>query len=208
MFPIMVDLTDEKIVVVGGGEVALHKINNLLRFGLHVHVVSPAIHPEIERLASEGFVTVLQKLVEEEDYHDAFLVMTVTDSKAVNDEIARRAKAAGKLVVHAEQPDLGNSTIPASLQRGRLVVSVSTGGASPTLAKQIRNQLEEQYDESYEDYLDFLYEVRQVIKKVEPDRAVRRHLLKIAADPIFYKDIERREAFLHEIRPFAHVTTP
>ena len=206
MFPIMVNLADEKIVIIGGGEVALHKIRNLLRFGLHVHVVSPTIHPEIESLASEGLVTVLQKPVEEKDYDDAFLVITVTNSREVNDEVAGKAKAAGKLVVHAEQPDLGNSTIPASLQRGRLVLSVSTGGASPTLAKQIRNDLEEQYGESYEDYIDFLYEVRQVIKKVEPDRAVRRHLLKIAADPIFYKDIERREAFLREIRPFAHVT--
>ncbi|MEK4029715.1 MULTISPECIES: NAD(P)-binding protein [Bacillaceae] len=205
MFPIMVDLADEKIVVVGGGEVALHKIKNLLRFGLHVHVVSPSIHPEIEKLAEEGLVTTLQKLAEEEDYDDAFLVIAVTNSKEVNDRVARKAKAAGKLVVHAEQPDLGNSTIPASLQRGRLVLSVSTGGASPTLAKQIRNQLEETYDESYEDYLDFLYEVRQIVKKVEPDRKVRRHLLKIAADPIFYKDIKRRETFLHEIRPFAHV---
>lgn len=195
MFPIMVDLADEKIVVVGGGEVALHKIKNLLRFGLHVHVVSPSIHPEIEKLAEEGLVTTLQKLAEEEDYDDAFLVIAVTNSKEVNDRVARKAKAAGKLVVHAEQPDLGNSTIPASLQRGRLVLSVSTGGASPTLAKQIRNQLEETYDESYEDYLDFLYEVRQIVKKVEPDRKVRRHLLKIAADPIFIKILKEEKRF-------------
>ncbi|MFK2826751.1 NAD(P)-binding protein [Bacillus sp. B190/17] len=206
MFPIMVDLSNEKIVVVGGGEIALHKIKNILRFGLHVHVVSPAIHPEIEKLADQGLVTIKQKYVEEEDYDDAFLVITVTNSSEVNNEVARKAKAVGKLVIHTEQPDLGNSTIPASLQRGRLILSVSTGGASPTLAKQIRNQLEEQYDESYEDYLDFLYEVRQVVKKIEPDRTVRRHLLKIAADPVFYKDRERREAFLQEIRPFVYIT--
>ncbi|KZR60609.1 NAD(P)-dependent oxidoreductase [Pseudobacillus badius] len=208
MFPIMVHLAGEKVVMVGGGEVALHKIENLRRFGLHVHVVSPVIHPGIEKLSDEGVVTVIQKPVEEKDYKDAFLVMAVTDSKKVNDEVAKQAKAAGKLVVHAAQPDLGNSTIPASLQRGRLVLSVSTGGASPTLAKQIRNELAEVYDESYEDYIDFLYEVRQIVRKVEPDRTVRRHLLKIAADPIFYKDIERREGFLREIRPFAQATQP
>ncbi|KAB7706187.1 NAD(P)-binding protein [Bacillus aerolatus] len=205
MFPIMVDLSDEKVVVVGGGEIALHKIENLLRFGLRVHVVSPTVHSEIEKLAREGLITIRQKYVEEADYDDAFLVIAVTNSSEVNDDVARKAKAVGKLVVHTGQPELGNSTIPATLQRGRLVLSVSTGGASPTLAKQIRDQLEEQYDDSYENYIDFLYEVRQIVKRIEPDRTIRRHLLKIAADPVFYKNMERRERFLHEIQPFAHV---
>ncbi|KKB34727.1 NAD(P)-dependent oxidoreductase [Bacillus thermotolerans] len=192
--------------MIGGGQIALHKIQNLLRFRLNICVVSPVIHPDIEKLEKDGLVAVQLKEAEEADYQDAFLVIAVTNSPEVNDEVARKAKAMGKLVIHTGQQELGNCTIPATLQRGRFTISISTGGASPTLAKQLRDELEEQYDESYGEYIDFLYEVRQTVKKVESDRAVRRRLLKVATDPAFYKDEQKRMDFLHKLQSKAGAT--
>ncbi|MBM7649809.1 precorrin-2 dehydrogenase/sirohydrochlorin ferrochelatase [Bacillus ectoiniformans] len=196
----MVNLEHKKIVVVGAGTIAYHKIKNLLRYGLHIDVVSPEFHPAIEKLALEGLVTLHQKEVDANDYMDAFLIIAVTNSSIVNDQVARTAASLGKLVVHTGNPELGNCTIPASLVRGKLAISVSTGGASPTLAKNIRNELEEQFDESYEDYLDFLYEVRQYLKSHEPERAVRLKWLKKAADPLYLHHAEERQHLLNQVK--------
>ncbi len=195
MFPIMIDLADEKVVIAGGGAIAFHKIENLLRFGLHVHVVSPEFHPSIEQLADEGNVTLHRKKVEWADLADAFLIMLVTDDKNANNKMAEQAKKHGKLVVHAEHNDLGNAQIPAVLIRGKLMISVSTSGASPTLSTRIRNQLENEFDERYEDYLDFLFEMRQFIKRHIDSRPERRKWLQKAADSVYLEHPEKRERY-------------
>ncbi|WP_408009304.1 bifunctional precorrin-2 dehydrogenase/sirohydrochlorin ferrochelatase [Pseudalkalibacillus sp. A8] len=202
MFPIMVDLQKYKVVVAGGGKAALQKIKSLLRFDIHVHVLSPEFHDGIRQLADQDKVTLHQKEVAYEDYQDAFLVVAVTNSTSVNEYISKTAK---HLVVNAEKPELGNSILPASVNRGKLVLSVSTGGASPMLAKQLRNQLEEQFDDSYEAYLDFLYESRMVVKDSGLQEEAKKKLLREAIQPVFLESIQQREKFLdklkREIRP-------
>ncbi|OLN22458.1 siroheme synthase [Domibacillus antri] len=199
MFPVMIDVTNQKIVIAGGGPIAFHKVENLLRFGICAHIISPDFHPEIEKLAAEQKVILHRKKVEWDDVKDAFLIMLVTDDSEANERIAGLAKEHGKLVVHAEQTHLGNAQIPAVLIRGKLMISVSTGGASPTLSKEIRDQLEDQFDERYEDYLDFLYDTRQYIKKYIDSRPERRKWLKKAANSLYLDHPEERERFTAEL---------
>lgn len=199
MFPIMVDLSGQKIVIAGGGAIALHKIENVLRFGLHAHVVSPEFHPLIEQLAGQGKVTLHRKKVEWEDLSEAFLIMLVTDDKESNNRMAKKAKACGKLVVHAEHNDLGNAQIPAVLMRGKLMISVSTSGASPTLSTRIRNRLEDEFDERYEEYLDFLHETRRYVKQHVHSRPERRKWLQKAADVFYLENPEERERYMADL---------
>ncbi|MFS0574603.1 NAD(P)-dependent oxidoreductase [Sporosarcina sp. 179-K 3D1 HS] len=199
MFPIMVDVSSEKVVIVGGGVIAYHKVENLLRFNITPHVVSPEFHPSFDKLVAEGKVVLHEKEAEWTDVEDAFLLMLVTNDEVVNDRFAAQAKAAGKLVVHASNPALGNAQIPAVALRGKLILSVSTSGASPTLAKQIRNDLAEAYDERYEAYLDFLYEIRQFVKEHVEHRADRQKWLKKAVEPIYLDQPEERERFFQEL---------
>jgi precorrin-2 dehydrogenase/sirohydrochlorin ferrochelatase len=199
MFPIMIDLHDQKVIIAGGGSIAFHKIENLLRFGICAHIISPDFHPSIEQLATEEKVILHRKKVEWSDLKDAFLIMLVTDDTEANEQMARLAKEHGKLVVHAEHTDLGNAQIPAVLIRGKLMVSVSTGGASPTLSKNIRDHLEDQFDERYEEYLDFLYDTRQYIKKHIDSRPERRAWLKKAADARYLDYPEERERYTAEL---------
>ncbi|WP_046173359.1 precorrin-2 dehydrogenase/sirohydrochlorin ferrochelatase family protein [Domibacillus indicus] len=199
MFPIMIDLRGQKVVIAGGGPVALHKIENLLRFGIKPHVVSPECHPSIERLAAAEKVVIHRKKVEWCDLENAFLIMLVTDDREANARMAELAVQHGKLVVHAEHNDLGNAQIPAVLIRGRLMISVSTGGASPTLSTQIRNRLEDEFDERYEDYLDFLFEARQYIKNNIDARPERRMWLKKAAESRYLDHPEEREQYMADL---------
>lgn len=195
----MIDLTNQKVVIAGGGSIALHKIENLLRFGICAHIVSPQFHPSIEQLASQKKVVLHRKKMEWNDLKDAFLIMLVTDDTEANEQMARLAKEHGKLVVHAEHNDLGNAQIPAVLIRGKLMISVSTGGASPTLSKNIRNHLEDQFDERYEEYLHFLYDTRQYIKTHINSRPERQRWLKKAANPYYLDHPQERERYIAEL---------
>lgn len=200
MFPIMLDdVQNAKFVVVGGGVIAYHKVQNLLRFGVTPTVVSPEFHPALRTLENESRVVLIEKKVEWPDVEDAFLTLLVTNDEELNDELAGQLKATGKLVVHASNPILGNAQIPAVAIRGKLVISVSTSGASPTLAKRIRDSIAEQYDETYEDYLDFLFDIRQYVKEHVADRADRRTWLKQATDPLYLHQPTERERFKQEL---------
>ncbi|PIC64537.1 siroheme synthase [Sporosarcina sp. P13] len=201
MFPIMLEnLKDSKVVVIGGGNVAYHKVLNLHRFGIHPIVISPVFHPCLLLLADEGSVQLIQKEADWNDVIDAFLTLLVTDNERVNDHLAGLLKAHGKLVVHASNPSLGTAQIPAVATRGKLIISVSTSGASPSLAMKIRTEIAETYDERYEDYLDFLADVRLYVKQQVTDRTKRRSWLKEAIEPIYLNNHEERQTFLNELQ--------
>ena len=201
MFPIMLENMDRSnIFLVGGGHVAYHKVLNLHRFGIHPTIISPEFHPSFADLEQKGKVTLITKEAEWEDVANAFLTLLVTDNEAVNDHLAKQLKDAGKLVVHASNPSLGTAQIPAVTTRGKLIISVSTSGSSPSLAKKIRDEIAETYDERYEEYLDFLATVRHYVKQHVADRAERRAWLKEAIEPIYLHNTEERQTFLNELQ--------
>lgn len=189
----------QKAVIIGGGQVAYHKALNLLRFSISPVIVSPAFHPSFAALADEGKVQLINKKAQWDDVKDAFLTILVTDDEAVNDELAKQLTAFGKLVVHASNPALGNAQIPAVLTRGKLVISISTSGASPSLAKKIRDDLAGQYDSGYEGYIDFLADVRSFVKQHVAERSERRIWLKEAIEPIYLHSEEERRTFITEL---------
>ncbi|WP_317645037.1 NAD(P)-dependent oxidoreductase [Sporosarcina sp. GW1-11] len=194
------NLKDSKVVIIGGGNVAYHKILNLHRFGIHPIVVSPVFHPSLLTLAEEGTIQLIHKEADWNDVANAFLILLVTDNERVNDHLAGLLKANGKLVVHASNPSLGTAQIPAVTTRGKLIISVSTSGASPSLAKKIRTEIAETYDERYEDYLDFLADVRFYVKQQVADRSERRSWLKEAIEPIYLHNNEERQTFLNKLQ--------
>lgn len=201
MFPIMLENMDRSnIFLVGGGHVAYHKVLNLHRFGIHPTIISPEFHPSFADLEQQGMVTLITKEAEWEDVANAFLTLLVTDNEAVNDHLAKQLKDAGKLVVHASNPSLGTAQIPAVTTRGKLIISVSTSGSSPSLAKKIRDEIAETYDERYEEYLDFLATVRHYVKQYVADRTERRAWLKEAIEPIYLHNTEERQTFLNELQ--------
>ena len=139
LYPIFLDLSDRRCVVVGGGEVANRKARKLLQARARVAVVSPEIEAELESVAAE----VHRRPYREGDLEGAYLAFAATDSREVNAAVAREANERGVPVNVADRPSEGDFALPSTLRRGRLQVAVSTGGASPTLARRIRDKLEE-----------------------------------------------------------------
>jgi siroheme synthase-like protein len=128
-------------VVVGGGEVASRKVEKLLLAGAAVLVVSPEIRPELAGMDVE----IQRRPYEYGDLEGANLAFAATGSREVNAAVAREAKELGLPVNVADRPSEGDFAVPSTLQRGNLQVAVSTGGASPTLARRIRGELEEAF---------------------------------------------------------------
>ena len=120
---------------------ASRKASKLLQAGAEVVVVSPEVLPE---LAGMG-VEIQHRTYEYGDLEGAILAFTATDSREVNAAVAREAKERGVPVNVADSPSEGDFAVPSTLRRGDLQVAVSTGGASPTLARRIRNELEETF---------------------------------------------------------------
>ena len=141
LYPIFLDLSGRRCVVVGGGEVANRKARKLLQARAGVVVISPEIKPELESVAVE----VRRRPYRDGDLEGAYLAFAATDSRGANAAVAREAKERGIPVNVADGPFEGDFALPAVLRRGRLQVAVSTGGASPTLARRIKNELEERF---------------------------------------------------------------
>ena len=138
LYPIFLGLSGRRCVIVGGGEVANRKARKLLQARARVVVISPEIQPELESVAVE----IQRRPYEEGDLEGAYLAFAATDSREVNAAVTREAKESGVPVNVADEPFEGDFALPSTLRRGRLQVAVSTGGASPTLARRIRAELE------------------------------------------------------------------
>ncbi len=172
----MLDLYGKDAVVIGGGKVANRKIRSLVEAGASVTVVSPEVTANIKKLVQQGQINWIKKQVEAKDYQDAFVVIAATNGPDVNQRIAAQA-GKHQLVNVVDDPDNGNFHVPAKLSRGRLTIAVSTGGASPILAKRIRDELAQTYDTTYEDYMDHLFDCRQKIKRMTLSEQEKRKIL-------------------------------
>jgi precorrin-2 dehydrogenase / sirohydrochlorin ferrochelatase len=138
LYPIFLDLSGRRCVVVGGGGVADRKARKLLQARAEVVVISPEVGAELESVAVE----IHRREYREGDLEGAYLAFAATNVRKVNAAVAREAKERGILVNVADSPSEGDFALPSTLRRGRLQVAVSTGGASPTLARRIRGELE------------------------------------------------------------------
>ncbi|MDQ0883985.1 NAD(P)-binding protein [Peribacillus sp. V2I11] len=200
MYPITLNIENRKCVIIGGGKIGYFKARPLLEAGAEVTVVSPEICTDFQLLEKEGKIQVLLKEVEETDYKDAFLIIVATNSNEVNERVYENASQS-QLVNVISNHELGNFHIPATLNRGMLSISVSTNGASPTLAKKIRNDLGKVYDESYEEYLEFLFEARMIIKNGSFSKEEKSKLLKDSIEDIYKYSLKERYRFLARLLP-------
>jgi len=195
MYPISLKIEGKPCVVAGGGKIAYFKLVSLLQAKAAVTVVSPFIIPEIEQLYDEGKIKLIRKEIEQDDYKDAFLIIAATNEQSINREIYENTKDI-KLVNVVSDSELGNFHIPATLTRGKLQISIATGGASPMLAKKIREDLQGTFDESYEEYLEFLYEARIAIKNSSFPSEKKHVFFKEVLDEKYKHSLSERQHFL------------
>ncbi|OJF17223.1 MAG: hypothetical protein A6D91_04170 [Bacillaceae bacterium G1] len=183
-YPVVLHIAGMPVTVVGGGRVAARKVEKLLAADARVTVISPQLHPKLAVWAEQGQIIWRPKRFAPEDILDARLVIAATDDPDVNRAVYE-ARQPHQWVNVVDRPDWCDFTVPATLRRGRLAISVSTGGASPELAKRITDELAERYDNVYADYVEFLARCRQEILHRVPERSRRQPLFAALLDPVF-----------------------
>lgn len=193
-------MKDKKVSVIGGGKVAYFKIKSLLKEGATITVISPKLDHNITLLVEKKEVQWLQKEYERCDVVSSFLIIAATNDELVNERVEEEADP-NQLVNVVTNPERGNCHFPATVRRGKLILAVSSGGASPKLTKQIRDHLAAIYDESYEDYVDFLYDCRLKIKQYD-DKEKRRQLLEEVLEDMYRIDENKRNQFYENLTEY------
>jgi len=161
-------LTGRRCLVVGGGEVGLEKVEGLLACDGDVTLVSPEAIPELEELAAEGSIAWERREYRPEDLERTFIVIAATGDTDVNIRVFEDAERRAMLVNVVDVPPLCNFILPAIIRTGPLAIAISTAGASPALAKRIRNEIAEEYGEPYARLAILLNDVRGWAKGVLP----------------------------------------
>jgi precorrin-2 dehydrogenase/sirohydrochlorin ferrochelatase len=165
LYPIFLNLDGKRCVVVGGGAVANRKARKLLQARAEVVAISPEVKPELESVATE----VHRRPYREGDLEGASLVFAATNRREVNAAVTREARGRGIPVNVADEPSEGDFALPSVLRRGQLQVAVSTGGASPTLARRVRNELESAFGSEWAGVVEALGRARRNGRRAEEE---------------------------------------
>ncbi|MCC6214124.1 MAG: uroporphyrinogen-III C-methyltransferase [Polyangiaceae bacterium] len=174
--PVSLSLASRRALVVGGGTVAARKVALLLAAGAQVLVASPELGPSLAELAAAGRIEHLAERFAPEHVDGAFVVVAATDAPATNAAVSAAAQARGVLVNVVDAPDLCTFLFPSIVDRSPLVVSVSTSGASPVLARLLRARLETLLPSTYGRLAELARALRPRLKERVPDPARRRAL--------------------------------
>lgn len=181
-YPVQLDIRGRGCLVVGGGAVGTRKVHTLVACGARVTVVSLTASDALVQMAAEGRIVLTQRDYVAEDLQGMFLVIGATDDEALNRRIHADAEARRLLCNIADRPESCNFILPSILERGDLIITVSTSGKSPAFAKKLRHHLEVQFGREYEVFLDLMGAIRQRLLARQHAPEAHKHLFEALID--------------------------
>lgn len=184
-FPLFLEINQRQCLVVGGGSVATRKVKSLLKSGADVTLISPEVSPFIQELADIGTINLLLREFQSTDLIDVFLVIAATNNTNLNSQIAQQANDANVLVNVADNPDLGSFIFPSVVDRSPVTVAISTGGASPVFARQLRMRLDSIIPKSTGVLASITEEYREKVKQTFPRPTDRKEFWETALNGVF-----------------------
>jgi len=163
--PLFLNIRGKKCLVVGGGTVALRKIEALLKHGAQVEIISPVLCTRLNQLVESEAIHWLRRDYQMGDLKDALLAIATTDDVKTNERIAEEARQRKILVNVVDNPQLSDFIVPSYFNRGNIAIAVSTSGRSPALARKLRSQLEREVGIEYAQLTLIVEEVRFELKQ-------------------------------------------
>lgn len=174
LYPLFTDISEKKVLVVGGGGVAQEKIERLLECGARVMVISPEVTGQIELWAAEKRLKLRRRVYRKGDVKWAWMVIVACAVPEVNTDIYGECMQRRIFCNVVDVIDLCMFQVPAVSKHGPLQIAISTSGISPALAKKLREDMDRQFDVSYETFLESLAELRTHLKVKYPDDPKKR----------------------------------
>ncbi len=203
-YPVNLNIREKECLVVGGGEVGTRKVITLLSCGAKVTVVSPYFTERLQELARQDLINLKNRKYRSADLDAVFLVIGATDDEVLNARISHDAAQRNMLCNIADRPETCNFILPAIVQRGDMIIAVSTSGQSPAYAKNLRKELEQKYGQEHAVFLNLMGGIRKKLlsQAHEPEahktifeKLVQSNIL----DLIREKDYEGVNSILNEI---------
>lgn len=177
LYPASLDLSGARVLLVGGGAVALQKLRGLPRGLARATVVAPRFAPALKAWArGRAWVRLLPRPFRPGDARGCRLLFCCADAAPVNAAAARAGRARGAWVCQAAEPSQGDLRVPAVVRAAGLQLTLSTGGASPALARDLRRRL--QADLRASDLAWLLRRLEALRPRLKADPALKRRLLK------------------------------
>jgi len=191
--PVFFDVSGCDCVVIGGGKIAERKARSLVEAGASVTVISPEITTWLAAMVRAQTIRHLQRTYRRGDLIGAFLAFEATGDSAAAQAAATEARERRVPINVADVPELSAFIVPAVVRRGELQIAISTGGASPTLARQIREELEARFGPEYESIVDFLATARRWLRSHQNDDGTRGLQLAALVDSDLFECFRRRD---------------
>jgi len=177
-YPVNLDINKKNCLVVGGGGVGTRKVNTLVQCGAFVTVVSPEVTDALKKLKEKGTIVLEKRPYRPTDLDGMFLVIGATAFDRLNTKIASDARHRNILCNIADQPKDCDFILPSIVNRGDLVIAISTSGKSPAFSKQLKKELEKEFGEEYAEFLKLMGAIRNRLLKSGHEPDAHRHLFK------------------------------
>ena len=201
--PLFFDLREQRVLLVGGGDIALRKARLLTRAGAAIYLVAPRVHPELEALLADAAVHTELRAFVPYDLEGKRLVVAATDDRELNARISALCQQRGLPVNVVDQPELCTVIFPSIVDRDPLTIAVSSGGGAPILTRSLRAMLESMIPSSYGLLAGFATRHRERVKNGVSDPLLRRRFWEKVlhgpiAEMVFAAREDRAEAMLDE----------
>jgi precorrin-2 dehydrogenase/sirohydrochlorin ferrochelatase len=194
LFPLFLKLRGRRCLVVGAGKISEGKIAGLLEAGGQVRVVAPKATDRIVRWQEEKRIRLEKRAFRPKDLDGVFLVVAATNSAKVHREIYRHAHTRRVLCNIVDVPSLCDFYYPAVVRRGMLQIAISTEGASPSLARRLREEMEMAFGPEYAAWLKHLSHQRKKLMTKRMPIAERTELFKRQASREAFVQFARQKA--------------
>ena len=164
-FPIFLDIKDKPVLVVGGGDIAYRKIKLLIKSKPNIKVIAKKICSEILDLEEKFSIKIVKKEFHVDDIEFPIIIIAATNDKSLNKQIAKEGLRKKIPVNVVDQPSLCSFTMGSIVERGSLVISISSSGKAPVLVRHLREKFEKLIPDSYKDLVDLAGKLREKVKK-------------------------------------------
>lgn len=169
MFPLYKDIENDQILVIGGGKVAAGKVSRLLMFTENITVIAEEICPSMETMAAGTAIHMHRRRFRIRDLDDANIVILATGDPVFNHKVGMLCRERHILVNAVDDPDNCSFYFPAIIKRGKLIISISTQGASPACAAYLKKQIEDALPDDIEQILEDMAKMRRELPKTHPN---------------------------------------
>ncbi len=193
LFPAFLKLSGRRCLVIGAGRVAEEKIGSLLQAEAEIRVVAPTATGRIRAWSRAGEIRWDARKFRSSDLNDVFLAVAATSSAALHNRIFREARRRGVLCNVVDDPSHCDFYYGSVVRRGSLQIAISTGGHSPALAQRLRKQIEREFGDEYERWIEELGSARRELFKKPISAERRRTLLHHLATQNSFEEFLRRQ---------------